>query len=214
MGKAKRLIYGFGVNDLPYTVAGYIEGKQWVDPCYEKWRHAINRSFSKVEKAKNPTYEEVGICEEWRFASNFKLWFDKQIYYTGLHLDKDILTPGNKIYSPDKCAFVPRRVNTCILTKVIPNAKYPTGVKFNEGYGTKRYQAVVSLWGKEKSLGYYETADEAHGAWQVGKAINIEQVIAWYSEQRCFRQDVADALNSRVFKLREDAAKGVRTTML
>jgi hypothetical protein len=212
--KLQRLVHGWGINDLPYVVAGLTNGKQWMDPCYEKWRHAVNRSHSEIEKRKHPTYEEVEVCVEWKFASTFKSWFDKQVYYKGLHLDKDILVFGNKVYGPDTCAFVPRRVNTCIITKVFPDAKYPTGVKFHEKMKKNQYQAVVCLWGKGRSAGYHSSPEEAHKAWQIAKAANIEDVVAWYANEPCFRTDVADALIARAWKLRLDSHNGERTLML
>jgi len=34
--------------------------------------------------------------------------------WEGKHLDKDILIPGNKIYSPDRCIFVSSLINLLI----------------------------------------------------------------------------------------------------
>lgn len=34
----------------------------------------------------------------------------------GWHLDKDILLKGNKVYSPETCAFVPAKINSLLIS--------------------------------------------------------------------------------------------------
>ena len=67
---------------------------------------------------------------------------------------------------------------------------------------------------KRKRLGRFATPEEAHAAWQIGKAEALEFVINRYAQEECFRTDVADALMRRVWDLRLDNANGVETKSL
>ena len=59
----------------------------------------------------------------------FSDWSDENKYKCGerLHIYKDILYPGNKIYSPDTCILVPQRINLLFMNK--PNKRgLPNGI--------------------------------------------------------------------------------------
>lgn len=77
---------------------------------YSFWLSMIRRCYSPTQQKTNPTYKDCTVCDEWLNFQNFAIWFDDN-YINGLHLDKDIKIKGNKIYSPDACAFVTRNDN-------------------------------------------------------------------------------------------------------
>ena len=65
----------------------------------------------------------------WHNYQNFAQWFNENRYDVEgrLHIDKDILYPGNKIYCPDTCLLVPQRINMLFLNK--PNKRgLPNGI--------------------------------------------------------------------------------------
>ena len=221
-----KLIYGFGINDADYVVqiretlsgTGNLRKRKlvWMCPYYSRWVGMIKRGFSRRLKSKHKTYEHVSVCEEWKYFSSFRAWMETQ-NWEGLHLDNDILIKDNKVYSQDTCAFVPMHVNMLLTKADGSRGKLPIGV----GYKTKHklmvnelkkpYFSRVSSDNKRKLLGYFETPDLAHKAWQLGKAIEIEKVIDWYAGQDCFRTDVAEALTQRVWQLRLDHVTDVET---
>lgn len=217
----RKLSFGVGINDADYRVIhsksfGSVNGKRirkivWQCPYFITWTSVMRRSFSEVYKRANPSYEDVTCCEDWKLFSNFRAWMVTQDH-EGLHLDKDILFGGSKIYSPEKCAFVPQEVNTLLLDCNASRGEYPIGVCVKLDRKNPYYIAQVCKDRKGSShIGCYQSAGEAHKAWQWEKAVVIESVVGWYAKQGCFRADIAEALTYKVWKLRTDHAQGVET---
>lgn len=99
---AKRPVYGKGINDIADKTRGV--------KYYLVWKAMLGRCYSDYAHIKNPTYIGYEVCDEWLILSKFKEWFDEN-YKEGCELDKDILCPGNRVYSPDTCCFVPKDLN-------------------------------------------------------------------------------------------------------
>lgn len=157
----KSPIFGFGINDYVGNVV-YDNGK--THPFYSAWHSMIRRCYSEYHKKYGPTYKDCSVCEEWRYLSNFKKWFDEN-YIEGSHLDKDILVQGNKVYSPDTCCFVPQYINSLLTDHRGARGKYKIGVtKASTGYS-----ACVSCGGEEQYLGTFNTEDEAFSAYVKAK---------------------------------------------
>lgn len=214
MYKKVKLIYGVGINDLDYPISAVVDGKRTMCKFYQKYIGMLNRAYSDKRST------STGVCDEWKYASNFKCWMEQQDW-VGLQLDKDILIVGNKIYSPEACCFVPIRINN-VLNHRARNGACPIGVSRKEKTDRcvnplkRQYVASITIVDtngdkKEISLGYHETPEEAHKKWQWAKAYEIEKAVSWYSTQDCFRTDVAEALMGRVWKLRLDSANSVET---
>jgi len=121
----------------------------------------------------NPTYEDVSVCEEWLTYSKFKKWMLNQ-EHAGLELDKDIITIGNKLYSPEHCCFVNRKLNTLLRSR--PNNSLtglPLGVSIRPN---GKFKARIGYNGKTKALGDYTTVAEAQSAYNKKKA---ELIFQW-----------------------------------
>ena len=119
----KKLVCGAGINDLAEPV--YKNGKHL--KFYDAWQAMIRRCYSKKYQAKRPTYIGCSVCDEWLILSNFREWYDIH-YRDGMSLDKDILIPGNKIYSPKACSFVPDYINTLLTNSGAIRGELPCGV--------------------------------------------------------------------------------------
>ena len=157
----KKPIFGFGINDYKGNIFSRDKG---LEVFYSVWHSMIRRCYSEYHKQHGPTYKGCSVCEEWRYLSNFKRWFDRN-YKEGCHLDKDILVQGNKVYSPDTCCFVPQYVNSLLTDHRGARGKYKIGVT-KSGTG---YSASVSCGGKEQHLGTFNTEDEAFAAYVKAK---------------------------------------------
>jgi len=168
----KRLVYGVGINDADYPVRklitlGYENGKRkqeqvWICPFYQKWKNMLQRCYSKKQTTENRTYKGCTVCEEWLTFSNFRLWMERQDW-KDKHLDKDILFPGNKIYSPETCVFVDQKVNIFLIERNASRGDYMIGVCWRKD--CSKFQAWCNINGKQKHLGYFNSELEAHKAW-------------------------------------------------
>jgi len=212
----KRLVYGVGVNDADYVVevrktTGYVEGKQkrklvWGCHYYQTWKNMLNRCYSEKWYIKNPTYIGCYVCDEWKRFSNFKRWMEQQ-NWEGNQLDKDLLFPNNKFYSPDTCVFVSKRVNTFLTERGTSRGQYPIGVhcmkkkknRVNE-YNKPYIAKVNDGTGTQKHLGCFATPEEAHQAWLTAK---LEQAKILAAEQTDPR--VAKALIERYENYKESS---------
>lgn len=135
--------------------------------AYRYWSSMYIRCYSTLQLRLRPTYRGCQVCDEWHDYSNFKCWFD-QHFKPGLHLDKDLLVPGSRVYSPATCAFIPQVINNLFLDCRATRGKFPIGVSLNKRKGL--YGAQVSDRGKIRHLGCFETPEEAHIAWRLAKA--------------------------------------------
>lgn len=169
-------------NDADYVVEPTINGKRIPCKFYRTWKHMIHRAYGKTFQSNNPTYIGVSVCEYWLTFSNFKKWMEAQDWH-GNELDKDIINPNNKIYSPDNCCFVSSRVNLLLGDCRARRGEYPIGVYFNRV--RNKFQAYCSDGnGADKHLGYYKTPELAHAAWLKFKLSVIDEVIATLTDIR------------------------------
>lgn len=207
----KSSLYGWGINDADYPIKTRVDGKCIIVPEYSRWISVVQRSNDPKEKARKPYYEDVYCSPKWKYFTDFSAWLHTQPYWQELQLDKDILFPGNKEYGPDTCCFIPTYLNALMQVKT-RSGKYYIGVsKIRERFAARTQNSFTDQSGH---LGHYTTPEEAHKAWQTGKAYVIECAINKYATEPWFRTDVADALMSRVWSLRLNAATGVITTSL
>lgn len=151
-------LLGVGINDAPYMTEMIVNNKRIKCPFYQKWSHMITRCYCEKYLSKKLTYKGCSITKEWLLFSNFKKWMIKQ-EWKGKELDKDLLVQGNKIYSPETCLMVTREINLLISDNLAAKGKYPTGVHLKKK--NNKFQARCSVDGIRKSLGYYDTAQEA-----------------------------------------------------
>ena len=121
--QTKRLVCRVGINDLNEPVK--INGKTL--KFYNTWGNMIQRCYSDKLQERFPTYRGCSVCDGWLLLSNFKEWYDIH-YRDGMSLDKDILIPGNKIYSPKACSFVPGYINTLLTDAGAARGELPLGV--------------------------------------------------------------------------------------
>ena len=197
-----RRVCGVGIRDIELSSS---------DPIYKRWSSMITRCYSETMLIKYPSYEDKYVGEDWKYLSKFKAWMEVQ-NWEGLQLDKDILIKGNKEYRAEACAFVPGYVNSSLCLSDRGRGDYPVGVCYNKK--DKTYFAKIKSMGKVTDLGYHPTPELAHAAWQKAKIVELENIINRYSFEPFFRTDVAEALMSRVWDLRNDILLGRETITL
>lgn len=138
------------------------------------WRNMLRRCYyNKTSKEFSSYCGICEVCELWHCFQDFADWYYANEYKVNerLHIDKDILFQGNKVYSPDTCLLVPQRINMLFVNK--PNKRgLPNGInKTKTGYGVK-YSGV--------DLGIYNTLIEAYEAYSKQKKSTIINVANEY----------------------------------
>ena len=196
-----KLVYGVGVNDLGYRV----HVKEWVTKnggkriqksvflCkyYAVWKNMLKRCYSKKYLESKPSYIGTSVCNEWLYATAFKKWMEQQDWH-GKCLDKDIIVPGNRLYSPDTSAFVLNATNLFVIASDASRGDYPIGVCLFKRTGKYRALCGNTFSGKLEHLGYFLTQEEAHEAWRKRKHELAQLVAAEESDIR-----VVEALKKR-----------------
>lgn len=185
-----KLVFGVGINDADYSVQPRI-GNQPKCPFYVKWHDMLKRCYYKKFQVSCPSYLGCSVVSEWLLFSNFKAWMENQ-NWEGNALDKDLLFPGNKIYGPDTCIFVSKKVNSFIVEKRINQGEFPVGASWHKASGKFVAQGTSLLSGKRESLGLFSTAEDAHKAWLAHK---LEKAYILAAEQ--LDERVAKALIDR-----------------
>lgn len=161
-----RLIYGVGLNDADYSVTEGVGRNRIKCPFYRSWTSMLERSYSGKWKERYPAYVGCTVCEGWLRFSNFRSWMETQDW-KGKHLDKDILFPGNKVYSPETCVFIDQRLNKFFTERSIDGRILPTGVCLHNTTG--RFIATCHNTPNKEYLGVFGSAQEAHQAWLTRK---------------------------------------------
>lgn len=180
--KRKSLVFGVGVDDL------YFESET---DCGRAWRSILSRCYYKKSKARHPTYEGCSVCEDWKLYSNFKKWYTEN-HVEGYELEKDIIKKGNKVYCPEYCCYVPRRINTMFTKRQRFRGELPIGVTYNKR--TRKYMASYHKGDRSIHLGSFETPEEAFAAYKQDKESFIKQVANEYYGRGEVTKRVYDAL--------------------
>ena len=196
-----KLTCGVGVNDLGYRVHVQEEvtksgGKRimksvFICKYYAAWRDMLTRCYSKKYLESYPSYIGTSVCSEWLYAAAFKKWMEQQDW-RDKSLDKDIIIPGNKLYSPDTCAFVLPTTNSFVTARDACRGDYPIGVYLFKPTGKYHARCKNPFTGKLEHLGYFSTPEDAHEAWRERKHELAQLVAATESDLR-----VVEALKKR-----------------
>lgn len=145
--------------------------------AYEVWGGMIKRCYSEASLLKNPSYVGCTVCEDWRDFQVFAEWYTNHEFYgVGYQLDKDILFRGNKVYSPETCCMIPQEINILSNNNTKFRGKYPLGVTI-EG---SKYLVQLSINGKNKRLGLYETPEMAYQVYLKAKKDYIKNLALFW----------------------------------
>ena len=160
----RKAISGVGANDAHYATNPIVNDKQIRDPAYQAWGSILVRAYSQKYHAARPTYSDVTVCKDWHSFSAFRAWWLDN-YKEGWQLDKDLLVPGNREYSPDACIYIPSMLNAFTVDCGAVRGGLPIGVSFCNRTGKYQSHCSNPITGKRHGLGYFTTPDAAHEAW-------------------------------------------------
>lgn len=163
---------------------------------YNCWKAMIARCYSDKYKDLHQSYYTISdVSFEWKNFQNFATWYNENKYEVEgrLHLDKDILYPGNKTYSPYHCLLVPQRINMLFTNK--PNSNgLPNGItKINNGYKAT-YNTI--------KLGTFDTLEDAYESYAKEKERCIKEIAEEY--KNIIPQNVYEALLNYEVRIEND----------
>lgn len=161
-------VYGVGINDVR---GSSIHKKE----IYTAWYGMLTRCFSESYKKRYPTYAFCTVDPEWLRFSAFHDWAILH-YRSGMHLDKDILIPGNKHYSSQSCVFIPHWLNSFVSNMKKKPRDLPMGVNRSRG----RFGARFGSRGTGVFIGSFETAEQAGDAYMAYRIPEIKKRITAY----------------------------------
>ena len=141
------------------------------------------RCYSEKYLERYPSYIGTSVCSEWLSASAFKKWMEQQDWH-GKCLDKDIIAPKSKLYSPETCAFVLNATNSFVTARDACRGDYPVGVNLFKPTGKYQARCKNPFTGKQEYLGLFSTTDEAHEVWRKRKHELAQLVAATESDPR------------------------------
>lgn len=170
----RKKLYGIGINDAKYKTKLLHNGKEYRCPYYMRWSSMLRRCYSKVYHKRAALHKECYVCEEWLVFSVFRSWMELQDWQ-GKELDKDIIVPNNKVYSPETCAFVSTELNNLLTDRRRFRGNLPQGVSQKS---PKCYVASVSINGKSEILGRFKTVEQAFEAYREAKSEIVKNAAA------------------------------------
>lgn len=150
---------------------------------FQDWNNMFKRVYKEDSERSIKDFSYIGdsINKEWFNFQNFAEWWHNNYYEVEgerMCIDKDILVKGNKEYAPDKCIFVPERINTLFVKQNNKRNNLPIGVCYHKRDGV--YQASCSTLNGSKYLGCYLTSEQAFLAYKEFKEDYIKQVADEY----------------------------------
>ena len=117
------------------------------------------------------------MSDNFKSYEYFYEWCHKQIGFgnQGWHLDKDLLTKGNKVYSESTCVFIPQEINKVLIKRENMRGEHLIGVCWS-----KTNKAFVAQVGKNKGkrehLGFFNTEIEAFNAYKKAKEAFVKEL--------------------------------------
>lgn len=183
---------------------------QYHTMAWRSWRGLVNRckAGGHVQR-KRPAY--IGCVNHFADFQEFAEWCTHQDGYghkdefgRHFHLDKDLISLGNKIYSKDLCCFVPSAINKILaFPSRRSHESLPLGCYFHQRL--RKYGACIGENGRSRHLGYFLNPIEAHQAWLIEKAKAADRASAEMSQ---IVPIAASALDQLAEKLRICAKHG------
>ena len=148
---------------------------------YKIWYYMLRRCYDPKLHEKYPTYKGCTVEDYLLNFQHMAEWIEDNYYEVPgerMHLDKDILCKGNKVYSRKTCIFVPQRINELFAKGDKMRGDCPIGVTPRP---SGNYQVFCRDGnGKLIPLGTYSTEEEAFKVYKEYKEKIIKKTIDSY----------------------------------
>lgn len=200
----------YGVATVGNEIDIFVNGKQIKEYCL--WTGMLTRCFSDNYKKTN-AYRDVCCSTEWLYFPNFYKWLHKQSNYINImkervEIDKDIIKPGNKIYSPDNCCVVPYYINRLLVKPYIrKDNTCSTGV-CRKTDNKNIFIALCHCKDGQKYLGSFSSEMEAFNAYKNFKEEYIKMIAEKEYSQNRISKKCYNALMNYEVKHNSDESVG------
>lgn len=183
------MIYGIGITDI--ECCSHLKS-------YKAWQRLLARCYGKLKTWKH--YHDCEVCEEWKRYSSFKEWYDLNYRHDleekGIELDltKSAFKKDCKVFGPETCVFLPRKVVLFLLKKRKTNTSGVTGI-----YKSKdKYKSQINEFGegKTKKLGTFNTLKEAKSVYKEEKERQINKMLS-YLRELDYSEDIISKIEER-----------------
>lgn len=124
----------------------------------------LSRCYSERYLSKHQSYIGSSVCDEWLKFSNFKKWMQSQDW-RGKQLDKDFLSDGQRVYSPDTCIFISGALNKFLTDNAASRGPMMLGVVWVDKRGRYHSQCRNPFTRRKEFLGAFIDEISAHRAW-------------------------------------------------
>lgn len=149
----------------------YIKGS--ATRAYNAWVAMLKRCYDFSRKDAK-WYAGCEVDPGWHNYQEFCDWFCSQPgCMEDFELDKDLLSPGSKVYGPDTCCLVPQEINKLLSSRSSCRGEFPIGVS-RKG---DKFQAKVNMRGEQCYLGVYATPEAAFMAYKSAKERHIRDLV-------------------------------------
>lgn len=176
-------LYGVGIKDGPV-----LRNRD----SYYRWKCILRRCYSDTQQN---VYVGCTVCRAWLHFSKFHRWYTRN-YVEGYHIDKDILKPGNKVYCPQYCRFVPKELNLLLNKNEAQRGRFSQGISRT---ATGNYQSTLSKNGKNFSLGTFTSKTKAAKVYRKAKAAWIRTIARKYYLAGAIDEAIYSALLHRSY---------------
>ena len=140
------------------------------NPFYRRWFAMLQRCYDETSTSYKPGKE---VCEEWHNFQNFADWMEEHWYEVEgetMCIDKDILSKGSKLYSPETCCIVPMEINNAF--------NYAnTYLRFKEDKN-----GCYSVKANSEYIGYAHSREEAWNLYVKHKEAHVKNLANKYKE--------------------------------
>lgn len=152
---------------------------------YSVWSGVIYRCYSEKWKLKCPSYKNVTVCREWHNFQVFAEWYEENyplhIDNIKFELDKDLKQYGleHKVYSPETCVIIPKRINGFMVNIQSDNKSGYIGVYKLKGKKGWRASITDQQTKESKGLGIFHNIEEASECYNKHRKIIAEELKEW-----------------------------------
>lgn len=144
--------------------------------AYDVWSGMLRRCYCSKSLSKQPSYAGCSVHPDWHNFQVFAKWFESQNKGVGYHIDKDLIDPKKREYGPDFSVLIPSEINTLIYYSRPINYDLPVGVSKRGN----RYRASITISGKNKDLGCFDTKEEAFSTYKAAREMHVKRMANLY----------------------------------